>query len=575
MSAILTSVNLVMSVVRPSLLYSSNMVLASSSTTPATIFGTAAPSETVTLNDSRAGMTHAPVTADANSGKWIIALAPHVAVKGEASFTLELSGSSIGSTPITARNVAYGDVILCSGQSNMALELASAYNASTIIAAANRPEIRLFLVEKLAAPAPLERLNNYSVGSAGLGTFWALTTPVSVPQFSGICYLTALNLQKLHHAGDRGAVYGLIDAAVGSTDVQSWMSIEGRTTALKTCWTPSSMNNATTLPDSHSNAGGDPKNSGLYNAMIAPLAPFALSAVLWDQGENNAHYCTESEYNCLFTSMVNDWRHRVWKIPSGEEHLLPFAWVQIGVYSSPSAYGIAANANIRFAQQDSLPIGTDQIFTNRSHNGSKFSLPVSAMASTFDLGSPENVSKCDATRPSPACWWIHCRNKTEVTRRLALQLAHVWTAPGGTPLPQSQEWSGAIVKSVSKVAVKGKKPYAVITFTHGLGLTLRGAQGCFHCCNQTSPGPMESTRKDYAFEVANRKGDWLPATGEVQPDGTLVVTPHSPVTSNGWLSAVRYAVMDIPQCILYNDAEIPASAFEFPVPYDTVRSVNI
>ena len=37
------------------------------------------------------------------------------------------------------------------------------------------------------------------------------------------------------------------------------------------------------------------KASELWNAMINPLVPFGLSAVLWDQGENNAQYCTAPE----------------------------------------------------------------------------------------------------------------------------------------------------------------------------------------------------------------------------------------------------------------------------------------
>ena len=82
-------------------------------------------------------------------------------------------------------------------------------------------------------------------------------------------------------------MYGLIDSAVGSTDVQSWMATEARSTALHTCWTP---RNATALPPSHSHAPANATAaSELWNAMIAPVVQFGVSAVLWDQGENNAH----------------------------------------------------------------------------------------------------------------------------------------------------------------------------------------------------------------------------------------------------------------------------------------------
>jgi hypothetical protein len=100
---------------RPSLLFSDNMVLVSSPTVSATVFGGADVGEVVTLTDTRPHTTPLTATADA-SGRWIITLAPHVRDKGEPSFTLKLSGSGIGA-PAVALNVAYGDVILCSGQS--------------------------------------------------------------------------------------------------------------------------------------------------------------------------------------------------------------------------------------------------------------------------------------------------------------------------------------------------------------------------------------------------------------------------------------------------------------------------
>ena len=46
----------------------------------------------------------------------------------------------------------------------------------------------------------------------------------------------------------------------------------------------------------------------LFNAMLAPIAGYSLGGVLWDQGENNAHYCSAREYNCLFATMVRAWR---------------------------------------------------------------------------------------------------------------------------------------------------------------------------------------------------------------------------------------------------------------------------
>ena len=77
------------------------------------------------------------------------------------------------------------------------------------------------------------------------------------------------------------------------------------------------------------------------------------------------------------------------------------------------------------------------------------------------------------------------------------------------------------------------------------------------------------------FEVANRKGIWIPAMGSVESvsaDGiaTVLVTPqgHAASVSNDWLASVRYAMVDEPQCVLYSAASLPALPFELPVPWE-------
>ena len=79
----------------------------------------------------------------------------------------------------------------------------------------------------------------------------------------------------------RPSVYGLIESAVGSTDVQSWMSPAALQSAAAACWQPK----GSPIPPSHSKApAGGEGASMLYNAMVHPLVPFRVSAYLWDQG---------------------------------------------------------------------------------------------------------------------------------------------------------------------------------------------------------------------------------------------------------------------------------------------------
>merc|ERR1740121_185610 len=95
---------------------------------------------------------------------------------------------------------------------------------------------------------------------------------------------------------------------------------------------------------------------------------------------------------------------------------------------------------------------------------------------------------------------------------------------------------------------------------------LAKSQGCVQCCDQHS---SLYAGQRHLFEVANRKGKWLPAIGSVSSQGgrtRVIIRPTSNVTGT-WLSAVRFAVLDVPQCSLYNSAELPAAPFEFPVPW--------
>lgn len=101
--------------------------------------------------------------------------------------------------------------------------------------------------------------------------------------------------------------------------------------------------------------------TALYNAMLAPLVPYAVKGFLWYQGESNTG--RSSEYSRLQPAMIADWRNK-W-----QEGQLPFLYVQLPGFGDYNYLPSESQwAELREAQAKSL------------------SVPNTAMAVAIDLG---------------------------------------------------------------------------------------------------------------------------------------------------------------------------------------------
>jgi len=99
---------------------------------------------------------------------------------------------------------------------------------------------------------------------------------------------------------------------------------------------------AALAPPPHRSFFAKNQPTGLFNAMIHPLAPYALRGVIWYQGENNASRA--KQYRDLFPRMINDWRAH-WGEP------LPFYWVQLANFrAAADVPGPSDWAELREAQ---------------------------------------------------------------------------------------------------------------------------------------------------------------------------------------------------------------------------------
>ncbi len=171
---------------------------------PIAIWGHAAAGEFVSV--SFAGATQR-AQAD-RLGRW------RVTVAAAAGGPYTLTARSDGGTERVVNDVLVGDVYLCSGQSNMQMQVKAAANATAEIAAAGNSAIRMVNVAQRTSAEPLTEFSE--------GISWQLALPANVGDWSAACYFFARDLQ------DRIRVpVGLVNASWGGSNIRPWISARG------------------------------------------------------------------------------------------------------------------------------------------------------------------------------------------------------------------------------------------------------------------------------------------------------------------------------------------------------------
>jgi sialate O-acetylesterase len=148
---------------------------------------------------------------------WSVTLDP---VSDEGPFDIHVSQPLTNGTlvTITIHDILFGDVWLCSGQSNMQLTVSLIYNGTEEIAnAGNYPKIRVFTATLVSSAVPVEEL-------LGIHLNWSVAAPKTVggPDWgymSAVCWLYG---RQIHQALD-GRPIGLIATSWGGTPIESWM----------------------------------------------------------------------------------------------------------------------------------------------------------------------------------------------------------------------------------------------------------------------------------------------------------------------------------------------------------------
>ncbi|HEY7181018.1 MAG TPA: sialate O-acetylesterase [Blastocatellia bacterium] len=397
-------------------LISDGMVLQQEMAVP--LWGWADEGESVTVE-----IQNQKVTATTKDGKWMVRLKP---LKAGGPFTLTVSGKN----RIELKNVLVGEVWICGGQSNMAWRLNQSDDAEAEIAAAKYPMIRLFNTPRAELDAPITDVK----------AEWKECSPETAATFSAVGYYFGRDLHKA-----RNVPVGLIHNAVGGSPAESWTSagvlnndaeykqfaadypkrMEQYEKVMEKYKEDSEKAKAENKPAPR--APGKPwMPSGLYNGMLAPLAPYAIKGVIWYQGEANAGRAYQ--YRRLFPTMIRDWR-ALWG--QGD---FPFLFVQLAAFGPNSGtLGESDWAELREAQLMTLSAS-----------------PKTGMALAIDVGNYDS---------------IHPTNKQPVGERLAL-------AARAVAYGEKIVYSGPVYQSTK---IEGDK--VVLNFQHaGAGLEARGGE---------------------------------------------------------------------------------------------------
>ncbi len=430
--------------------------------------------------------------ADA-SGKWTVKLAALKASDQGRDMKITVDDESK-----TLKNILVGDVWICSGQSNMAVAVASAYDAQLEIPLANFPNIRLISVPQVGT----QEIQDDFKGK------WEECSPETVGSFSAVGYFFG---RQIHQTA--GVPIGLIDNAWGGSAAEAWIrrdvfdkderfknveeqwkNIEATYDyeALMAKWktavekAKAAGKNAPRRPRDLLTGNSRPGN--IYAGVLHPTIGYGIKGVIWYQGESNAGRAYQ--YDDVFSKMITHWRTE-WA--QGD---FPFYWVQLADFRPEVAEpGDSSWAELRESQTNTL------------------SLPNTGQAVIYDIGEGRD---------------IHPRNKLDVAKRLArIALARDY----GKNIHY-------LSPSFDSMEIKGNK--VLLTFKD-VGSTLYSFD----------------TRDVKGFAIAGEDRKWHWATGKVI--GKDKVEISSAAVPNP--VAVRYAWAENPVANLRSRENLPVDPF--------------
>lgn len=226
---------------------------------------------------------------------------------------------------ISLKNILIGEVWICSGQSNMEMQM-KGYKAQPVEGAAeellscNDNELRLFYGKRLASLEPQQDL----AGS------WLPANAASVREFSATAYFFGKALRKT-----LGVPVGLICTAFGGSACEAWMQAD---------WLKAFPKVQQTITEEDVKKLQQRCPTALYNGQLKPLIGYGIRGAIWYQGEDNVP--RYDFYAPLMARMIQGWRSE-WK--QGD---FPFYYCQIAPFDySVTDWALYNSALLREQQQ--------------------------------------------------------------------------------------------------------------------------------------------------------------------------------------------------------------------------------
>jgi sialate O-acetylesterase len=443
-------------------IFNDNMVLQREIKVP--IWGWAEPGEKVAVEIAGQKVE----TVADKDGKWKLKLEP---LKAGTNLEMVVTGKNT----IKFKNVAVGEVWICSGQSNMEWPLSRADNGREEIKNADYPEIRLCNIPTVIKGTPSDKIK----------CKWDICKGWNAGRFSAVGYFFGRGLYK-----ELKIPIGLIGTNLSGSRIEPWTPPVGfaskpelkdiseqikkadenylenlkqtiSTISEKQKWLENAEKEAKKgkrLPELpewpvHQLSTNKQFPTALYNCMIHPIVPYAIRGAIWYQGESNMN--DGEKYITKMEALVGGWR-KIWS-----EGDFPFYYVQISPYSRNSGHPVFWEAQNK----------AWKIISN------------SGMVVITDLGKN-----------------LHPTNKQDVGKRLAI-MALAKTYKKDIPVYQGPQYKG---------------------------MKVEGKQICLEFDNAPNGLASRNGKPLIWFEIAGKDGKFLPATAKI--DGSKVLLSNEKIT---------------------------------------------